>query len=95
MKENRKQIIEEKKKIITSLMKETYYVPMKEKELAIFLQVEKEDRPLLTEVLQSLIADGVIEMSKRGKYMLAAKKTKTGIFRSTPVSYTHLRAHET
>lgn len=83
MKENRKQIIEEKKKIITSLMKETYYVPMKEKELAIFLQVEKEDRPLLTEVLQSLIADGVIEMSKRGKYMLAAKKTKTGIFRST------------
>ena len=35
---------DKRKKVICDLLKDEFYVPMKEKELAIMLQVEKEDR---------------------------------------------------
>ena len=38
------EIREKRKKVICDLVKDDFYVPMKEKELAIFLQVAKEDR---------------------------------------------------
>lgn len=60
----------ERKKIILELMGNEYYVPMKEKELAVILQVEPEDRPVLTSILQELLAENRIEISKRGKYSL-------------------------
>lgn len=43
---------ENRKKLICELVAEDAYVPMKEKELAAFLQVQKEDRQALREVLQ-------------------------------------------
>lgn len=41
------------------------YVPMKTKELAILLQVPKEDRHELQAVLDSLVAEGRIGVSKK------------------------------
>ena len=38
------EIREKRKKVICDLVKDDFYVPMKEKELAMFLQVAKEDR---------------------------------------------------
>lgn len=64
----------ERKKLILELMGSEFYVPMKEKELAIMMQVRPEDRNILTEILGELIAEGKIEVSKRGKYSLYDEK---------------------
>lgn len=73
----------DRKQLILNLMKEDLYVPMKEKELAIFLQVAKEDRPALKAVLEELLEEGKIQISKRGKYLMADKKTLQGTFAAT------------
>ena len=65
---------QERKKLILELMGSEFYVPMKEKELAIMMQVRPEDRRILTEILGELIAEGKIEVSKRGKYSLYDEK---------------------
>ncbi len=51
-------------------MKDKHYVPMKEKELAVIMQVRPEDRAELTSILQELLLDGSIEVNKRGRYSL-------------------------
>lgn len=44
------EIREKRKKVICDLVKDDFYVPMKEKELAMFLQVAKEDREEFREI---------------------------------------------
>ena len=56
---------------LLALMRHKDYVPMKVKELAILLGVPKEERPRLQAVLDALLAEGKIGISKRGKYALA------------------------
>lgn len=70
-------------------MKNEYYVPMKEKELAIMLQVESEDRPELSSILVELLSEQKIEISKRGKYqILDPKNVKTeGLITGTFISH--------
>ena len=51
---------EKRKKIILDLLEEEFYVPMKEKELANFLQVSKEDRPEFNRILNELLAPMII-----------------------------------
>lgn len=75
-----KKTFEEHRQLILEFMKDGLYVPMKEKELAIILQTEPEDRPELKAVLNSLLADGSITISKRGKYSLQEVKPITGKF---------------
>ena len=75
--------LEDRKKILLDLMGSEFYVSMKEKELAIFLQVKKEDRADLKEALNSLLEEKKISISKRGKYTLYKSNTLTGTFRST------------
>ncbi|MCL2253690.1 MAG: VacB/RNase II family 3'-5' exoribonuclease, partial [Lachnospiraceae bacterium] len=60
--------LEEKKKLVYRVMREGSYVPMKEKELIILLQVKPEKRLIFKQVLNELLAEGKIEISKRGKY---------------------------
>ena len=67
--------LEKRKKVLLDLMNDKIYVPMKIKELAIILQVSKEERPDLELVLNELLAEGKIEISKRGKYKIAKEKT--------------------
>lgn len=75
-----KDIIEEKKKVLMSLMNDKHYVPMKFKELAVILNVKKEDRKLLDYVLSELVNEGKITISKRGKYSLPKETYVKGIF---------------
>ena len=75
-----KKSFEEHRKIILDLMSDELYVPMKEKELAVFLQVEPEDRAELKAVLNSLLADGMVAISKRGKYTKQDVKPVVGTF---------------
>lgn len=80
--ENRmeKDLLEKRKQVLLSLLNDKQYVPMKIKELAMILQVPKENRSELLEVLDELIKDGEIELSKRGKYRIAEVPLFTGRF---------------
>ena len=59
-----------RKKVITDLVKDPIYVPMKEKELAMFLQVPREQREELREVLKILEAEGRIKGRLRAGTLL-------------------------
>lgn len=65
----------ERKQVIVDLMKNEFYVPMKEKELAIMLQVAPEERANLKKALEELLAEDKIQISKRGKYSIFDAKT--------------------
>ena len=73
---------EERKKIIYEFICDRHYVPMKQKELAMILQVAKEDREELGKVLDELLSEGKIELSKRGRYSKAQPRKAVGIFTS-------------
>ena len=75
-------LFKERQKKICELLDDPRYVPMKEKELAIFMQVAPEDRPELSRVLDSLLEDGRIVMTKRGRYMRPEEKQFVGTFAS-------------
>ncbi|MGN0308176.1 MAG: ribonuclease R [Lachnospiraceae bacterium] len=70
---------QERKQVIMDLMKNELYVPMKEKELAVILQVEPEDRSLLKQALQELLAENKLQISKRGKYSLFDPKAAAAV----------------
>lgn len=72
-----------RKQTVYELICDPYYIPMKIKEIAILMQVAKEERPELEQILEELQADGKIELTKRGKYKKAEKQRLTGIFIST------------
>ena len=74
---------EKRKKVVYDLICDSLYIPMKFKELAMLLQVPKEQREELREVLESLEADGRIYLSKRGKYCKGEAKHLTGTFRAS------------
>ena len=73
---------EERKKIIYDFINDPRYVPMKQKELAIILQVEKKDREELNKVLDELLSEGKISLSKRGRYGKAEIKKVVGVYTS-------------
>lgn len=74
---------EKRKKVVYDLICDSLYIPMKFKELAMLLQVPKEQRDELRAVLESLEEDGRIYLSKRGKYCKGEAKHLTGIFRAS------------
>ena len=75
-----KATFEKRKKVIYDLICDDLYVPMKIKEIAIILQIPREQRDELKEILDALIMEGKIEISKRGKYTKATKKVYAGVF---------------
>ena len=83
--------LEERKNLICELFRDDMYVPMKEKELAIFLRVGAEDRDALKKALTELLAEGRIAISKRGKYTIAqpekAEEAIVGTFISHPKGF--------
>ena len=74
------EIREKRKKVICDLVKDDFYVPMKEKELAMFLQVAKEEREEFREILRELLAEGKLTLTVKGKYMKSNGKVLTGTF---------------
>lgn len=71
---------EKRKKVICDLVNDPVYVPMKEKELAMLLQVSKEDREEFRRLLQELLAEGKLMLTVKGKYMKSNGKVLTGTF---------------
>lgn len=80
MKREQDEKFEQRKKLICELIADEMYVPMKEKELAAFMQVSKEDREVFREVLQALLSEGKLQVTKQGKYMKPDENQLTGTF---------------
>ncbi len=78
------QLFEERKQTIYRLLGDELYVPMKLKELAALLDVPKEERTALKEVLDALVAEGRVEVTARGKYIKTEGKLFTGTFTAHP-----------
>ncbi len=80
---------DKRKKVIMDLVAAEFYVPMKEKELAVMLQVSKEDRGELNRLLNELLAEGKLSLTKKGKFIKAkhADKELIGTFISHPKGF--------
>lgn len=81
------ELFEQRKRMIYDFICDELYVPMKLKELAILMQVPKKDRAELLHVMDALVEDGKVELTKKGKYIKSEKKFETGIFTSHPKGY--------
>lgn len=77
---------DKRKKLICQLTEDECYVPMKEKELALFMQVKPEQRQELKEVLDELVKEGKLRITKRGKYLKGdgSAEKLTGTFINNP-----------
>ena len=74
------QKFERRKNLICELIADDMYVPMKEKELAAFMQVSREDRDSFRDVLLSLLSEGKIQVTKQGKYVKPDANQPVGTF---------------
>ncbi len=80
---------DKRKKVIMDLVAAEFYVPMKEKELAVMLQVSKEDRGELNRILNELLVEGRLSLTKKGKFIKAKRLDKEliGTFISHPKGF--------
>lgn len=62
------ELMNERKGKLKGLISDPTYVPMKLKELAMLLDIPKGQREELKEVLDALVAEGKVGISKKGKY---------------------------
>ena len=62
------ELLKQRKETMQKLIQDPTYVPMKLKELAMLLGVPREQRDELKEVMDALVAEGNVGISKRGKY---------------------------
>ena len=79
--------LETGKKQIYELMCNELYVPMKRKELAALLQVPRERRDDLQQVLDALLLEGKIQVSGHGKYSKTEGDVIVGTFSGTQKGY--------
>lgn len=76
----KKEQLIKRKNMICELMEDPHYVPMKEKELAVFLQVKPEDRSDFKQVLEELLQENRIQLTKRGRYQKPEENCPVGHF---------------
>lgn len=73
---------EKRKKMVYQFICDEFYVPMKLKEMASVLQVKKEERQELKEILDELEAEGKIHRTQKGKYVKGQGTKLTGIYQA-------------
>ena len=73
-------LFEQRKNAVRQIIYEENYVPLKLKEFAFVLEVPKEDREELRQVLQALVDEGTVELTARGKYVKPSNRRAEGIF---------------
>ena len=79
--------INERKNKILELFHDPAYIPMRERDLAVLMDVSAEDRPVLKQCLEELLAEKAIIISKRGRYQLPDSTSLTGIFSASGHGY--------
>ncbi|MGL5436267.1 MAG: ribonuclease R [Lachnospiraceae bacterium] len=66
--------------MMQALLQDPTYVPMKLKELAMLLNIPKDQREEFREVMDELVSEGLAGISKKGKYGRPEVITLTGIY---------------
>lgn len=75
--------LKERKELLYQVIAEPSYHPMKLRELAGLLQVPKEERQKLREILDILLVEGKISTDEKGRYCKVGSDKKTGVFSGT------------
>lgn len=73
--------------MLEEVMNDRSYVPMKAKELAMLLGIPKSQRDELAQVLDYLVSEGRIGISKKGKYGKPEVFSVNGIFSGHPKGF--------
>ena len=73
---------EKRKKMVYQFICDDFYVPMKRKEMASVLQVKKEERQELKEILDALESEGKIHKTQKGNYVKGQGNRLTGIYQA-------------
>ncbi len=74
------ELLKERKKMLGELVHDKNYTPMKLKELAMLLNIPRHQREELKQVLDILVSEGKIGVSKKGKYGKPDEFAQAGIF---------------
>ncbi|WP_286814520.1 ribonuclease R [Bacteroides sp. Phil13] len=75
-----KLLLEQKKELVFSYISSKEYRPLKFKELVATLQVPRNEKDDLREVLESLVGEGKITIDVQGKFKVCADNVKVGTF---------------
>ncbi len=81
------ELLNERKKTLMAVINDKTYVPMKLKELAMLLNIPKTQRNDLKEVMDALVAEGKVGISKKGKYGKPETFSMTGMFCGHPKGF--------
>ena len=73
-----RELLEQRKQMLTELVHDKSYVPMKAKEIAMLLNIPKAMRGELQEVLDELVLEGKLGISKKGKIWKAGNLCSSG-----------------
>lgn len=74
------ELLEKRKKTVYEFICDDLYTPMKAKEMAMVLQVDRQQRDELRQVLSELVGEGKIELTEKGRYIKASGHFLTGVF---------------
>ncbi|MDE5966816.1 MAG: ribonuclease R [Lachnospiraceae bacterium] len=86
------QIMNERKEMLLELFGSPLYKPMKLKELAYFCQVRPEERKVFESLLETLVAEGKIMVTAKGKYQLMPKEFISGVYTGHPKGFGFVEA---
>lgn len=81
------ELLNERKKMLMAVINDPTYVPMKIKELGMLLNIPKHQRDDLKEVMDALVAEGKVGISKKGKYGKPETFSQTGMFCGHPKGF--------
>lgn len=85
---------EKRKKILLDLFADKIYKPMKIKELAILLDIHRDKRYELEELIYELVDEGKIIINKRAKIELANTKIYNGIYMANAKGFGFVKCEE-
>ena len=83
--------IKQKKDMIYTFIKSEDYRPMKMKELAVLLDVPKEEKQNFIDVIEELVKEGKVMFSLKGKVMLPEDNMLAGTFLGTKSGFGFVR----
>lgn len=84
----------ERKKKIRALIYDKHYQPMKQKEIGYLMQVDPDEREEFVSILNELVDEGSIEVTKRGKYKPMEKEVLKGTFTCTQKGFGFVSVEE-
>lgn len=80
-------LLEIKKQLVLSMMEDKKYKPLRFKEIIAVMQVPRDEKQDLKEVLDSLIRDGKVMIDTKSRYKLSNADVKVGKFSGTQRGY--------